>query len=160
MRGDLPKARRQARIAELISRQSVANQAHLRQLLAAEGWEVTQPTLSRDLLDLRAVRVRGADGAVGYAMPDDSVGDERDAVVRLTRLCQDLLLRAEASGNLVVARTPAGAAQFFASAIDRVGWPDVLGCVAGDDTVMLVTRDLEGGSAVSERLLGLGMEEQ
>jgi len=77
---------------------------------------------------------------------------------RLAKLCSDLLLRAEASGNLVVVRTPAGAAQYFASAMDRAGWDDVLGCVAGDDTVLLVTRDVAGGDAVAERLLTLGSE--
>jgi len=155
---DLPKARRQSHIAELVATQAVTSQTELRRLLADEGVEVTQPTLSRDLLDLRAVRVRRADGAVAYAIPDDSAFDMREGTARLARLCSDLLLRAEASANLVVVRTPAGAAQYFASALDRAGWDDVLGCVAGDDTVLLITRDVAGGAAVAERLLTMGSE--
>ncbi len=155
---DLPKARRRARISDLVASQVVTSQTELRRMLADEGFEVTQPTLSRDLLELRAVRVRRADGAVAYAIPDDSAFDMKESGSRLARLCADLLLRAEASGNIVVIRTPAGAAQYFASALDRAGWDDVLGCVAGDDTVMLVTRDVTGGDAVAERLLTLGTE--
>ena len=74
---------------------------------------------------------------------------------RLARLCGELLLSAEASANLVVVRTPPGAAQFFASAIDRVGWDNVLGTIAGDDTVMMITRDPAGGAAMADTLLGL-----
>lgn len=155
---DLPKARRQARITELVATHVVTSQTELRRMLANEGFEVTQPTLSRDLMELRAVRVRRADGAVAYAITDDSAFDMPEGNSRLAKLCSDLLLRAEASGNLVVVRTPAGAAQYFASAMDRAGWDDVLGCVAGDDTVLLVTRDVAGGDVVAERLLTLGSE--
>lgn len=153
-----PKARRQARVAELLEQHVVASQAELRRLLAADGWEVTQPTLSRDLVELRAVRVRKAGGVLAYAIPDDGAFDRPEATARLGRLCQELVLRADASANMVVLRTPPGAAQYLASALDRVGWPEVLGCVAGDDTVMLVTRDAVGGGAVADRLLTLGAE--
>ncbi|MBI4899178.1 MAG: arginine repressor [Actinobacteria bacterium] len=155
---DLPKARRRARISDLVASHVVTSQTELRRMLAEEGLDVTQPTLSRDLLELRAVRVRRADGTVAYAITDDSAFDLPEGSSRLARLCSDLLLRAEASGNIVVVRTPAGAAQYFASALDRAGWDDVLGCVAGDDTVMLITRDVTGGEAVAERLLTLGSE--
>lgn len=158
MKADLPKARRQAHIADIVAAQPVTSQTELRRLLADEGFDVTQPTLSRDLLELRAVRVRRADGAIAYAIADDSAFDLKEGAAKLAKLCSDLLLRAEASGNLVVVRTPAGAAQYFASALDRAGWDDVLGCVAGDDTVLLITRDVAGGAAVAERLLTLGSE--
>lgn len=95
---------------------------------------------------------------MAYAIPDDQAFGHPETQSRLGRLCQELLLRAEASGNLVVVRTPAGAAQYLASALDRVGWSEILGCVAGDDTVLLVTREPATGMAVAERLLGLGTE--
>ncbi len=77
------------------------------------------------------------------------------ALARLTRLCGELLLSAEGSANLSVLRTPPGAAQFFASAIDKVGWESVLGSIAGDDTVVIVTRDPNGGVAMAEAFLNL-----
>ena len=155
-----PTARR-ARIAELLGRTAVRSQTELADLLAAAGVVVTQATLSRDLVELGAVKVRSPQGLV-YAVPAEG-GDRtpRPAVgeqalsARLARLCEDLLVTAEASGNLVVVRTPPGAAQFLASAVDRAVLPDVLGCIAGDDTVLLVARDPAGGGAVAARLLAL-----
>jgi transcriptional regulator of arginine metabolism len=154
------KTARQARIGAILTGQSVRSQAELAALLAAEGVQVTQATLSRDLVELGAVRVRGGDGALVYAIPSE--GGERvprsgvaqeilDA--RLTKLCADLLVTAEASGNLVVLRTPPGAANFLALAIDHSVMPSVLGTIAGDDTVLLVTRDPQGGTEVAARFL-------
>ncbi|MDQ7992774.1 MAG: arginine repressor [Propionicimonas sp.] len=155
-RSPLTKPARQARIAELIERTDVASQTELAQRLADGGLVVSQGTLSKDLLELGAVRVRSSDGQFRYALlagePAVSAGA---ALARLARLCGELLLSAEASANLVVLRTPPGAAQFFASAIDKVGWEAVLGTIAGDDTVMMITRDLAGGPAMAETLLGL-----
>ncbi len=156
-RSPLTKTARQARIAELIERDAIASQTELAGRLAEEGLPVSQGTLSKDLLELGAVRVRTADGQFRYALlaGDAPAASASAALARLARLCGELLLSAEASANLVVARTPPGAAQFFASAIDRVGWAAVLGTIAGDDTVMLITRDPEGGQAMAETLLGL-----
>lgn len=155
-----PTARR-ARIADLLGRTAVRSQTELADLLAADGVVVTQATLSRDLVELGAVKVRSPEGLV-YAVPAEG-GDRtpRPAVgehalsARLARLCEDLLVTAEASANLVVVRTPPGAAQFLASAVDHAVLPDVLGCIAGDDTVLLVARDPAGGGAVAARLLAL-----
>ena len=72
---------------------------------------------------------------------------------RLSRLCSEILVSAEASANLVVLRTPPGAAQYFASAIDRVAWPDILGTIAGDDTILLITREPAGGAELADRFL-------
>ncbi len=154
-----PRARRHARIAALLATRTVTSQAELRRLLADEGVEVTQPTLSKDLVELRAVRVRQADGAAAYAIPDEGVFDHPGAWARLGRLCTELLVSAEASANLVVARTPPGAAQYLASALDKAAWTEVLGCVAGDDTVLVVTRDPAGGAAVAEQLMAMGRED-
>ncbi|MCW5953267.1 MAG: arginine repressor [Propionibacteriaceae bacterium] len=156
-RSPLTKSARQARIAELIERNDVASQTELAARLGDEGLVVSQGTLSKDLLELGAVRVRTAGGQFRYALlaGEATAGSASAALARLGRLCGELLLSAEASANLVVARTPPGAAQFFASAIDKVGWDAVLGTIAGDDTVMLITRDPAGGQALADTLLGL-----
>ncbi|MCG2620298.1 arginine repressor [Arthrobacter sp. I2-34] len=154
------KTARQARITAILTGQSVRSQAELAALLAADGVQVTQATLSRDLVELGAVRVRSGDGALVYAIPAE--GGERSPQsgltqeildARLAKLCADLLVTAEASGNLVVLRTPPGAANFLALAIDHSVMPSVLGTIAGDDTVLLVTRDPQGGTEVAARFL-------
>ncbi len=156
-RSPLTKSARQARIADLIEHSAIASQTELAGRLADEGLVVSQGTLSKDLLELGAGRVRTADGQFRYALLAGAAPavSASAALTRLARLCGELLLSAEASANLVVARTPPGAAQFFASAIDKVGWEAVLGTIAGDDTVMLITRDPDGGQAIADTLLEL-----
>jgi len=146
------KAARHAKIAALIEADPVGSQAELGRRLAAAGFEVTQPTLSKDLVELGAVKVRGADGGAVYAILEEpQAGPGQEA--RLARVCSDLLLQADAAQNLVVAHTPPGAAQYVASALDRAGLPAVLGCVAGDDTLLVVTRTEKDARALATRLL-------
>ncbi|MDR1767278.1 MAG: arginine repressor [Propionibacteriaceae bacterium] len=147
------KSARLGRIAELIERGSVASQVELAATLADEGIVVSQGTLSKDLLELGAVRVRGADG-FQYALAAADQGGP-SALARLAKVCAELLLGAEASANLVVLRTPPGAAQYLASAVDKVGWPQVLGTIAGDDTVLLITREADGGQRMAKTMLEL-----
>jgi transcriptional regulator of arginine metabolism len=156
------KAARQQRISELLTRTAVRSQTQLAQLLADDGIEVTQATLSRDLLELDAVKVRIPSGALVYAVPaqggdprPQAAGDSTAAEARLARLLNELLVSAEGSANLALLRTPPGAAQFLASAIDRARPEDVLGTVAGDDTVLVISRRPDGGGATAERLLAL-----
>ena len=212
------KTARQAQIAGILARTAVRSQEELAELLAERGVRVAQTTLSRDLDELGAVRLRGADGVLVYALPGEpggpgsrpgglaanvgpghpggaasgsaagdraaagdpaagagaadggSAGDSRaDQAVPgdwpgggliageagLRRVTAELLLAAEASANLVVLRTPAGAAQFLASVIDHAGWPSVLGTVAGDDTVLVIARDPAGGNDLAQALLDL-----
>jgi transcriptional regulator of arginine metabolism len=149
---------RQARIVELITQRAIRSQAELATLLAAEGVEVTQATLSRDLDELGAVKLRGPDGgAPVYALPEDGhpMRASASGVSRLARLLGELLVATEASGNLVVLRTPPGAAQFLASALDRSALHDVVGTIAGDDTVLVVAREGVLGSELARRLEGL-----
>ncbi len=151
----LTRSARQARIRELIEVQPVTSQTQLAALLAEGGIEVTQATLSRDLEDLGAVKLRGSDGApASYVLPPENapLRPAQAAPARLTRLLADLLTSAEGSANLAVVRTPPGAAQFLASALDKVGLPDVLGTIAGDDTLLVVSREPDGGAALAERL--------
>jgi transcriptional regulator of arginine metabolism len=156
------KAARHARIAAVLARCAVHSQPELARLLAADGFAVTQATLSRDLDELGAVKLRGADGSLVYALPGEGGdrtprGPEAAAAceARLARTLEDLLVRADASANLVVLRTPPGGAHLLASAVDRAGLPDVLGTVAGDDTVLLVCRAPNGGDGVAAHLLRL-----
>jgi transcriptional regulator of arginine metabolism len=149
---------RQARIVELIGAQPVSSQTQLATLLAESGIEVTQATLSRDLEELGAVKLRGSDGApASYVLPPENapLRPAQAAPARLARLLADLLTNAEGSANLAVLRTPPGAAQFLASALDKVGLPDILGTIAGDDTVLVVSREPDGGPALAARLRAL-----
>ena len=161
----LTKSARHQRIIDLVTAHPVRSQTELADLLADRGVRVTQATLSRDLVELDAVKVRGADGVLVYAVPgeggDRAVTAPRESAAgreRLARLCADLLVSAEASANLVVLRTPPGAAQFFASAVDKAELDSVLGTIAGDDTVLVMTRDPKGGDAVARRFLALAEE--
>jgi transcriptional regulator of arginine metabolism len=175
----ITKVARQARIAAILERSQVRSQEELADRLAEGGLHVTQATLSRDLEELGAVRLRGHGGALVYALPGEpggpgsrpggmpgegqgsaegpgaGRGPGEAAGARLARIAAELLTSAEASANLVVLRTPAGAAQYFASVIDHAAWPSILGTVAGDDTVLVIARDPLGGGAVAEALLKL-----
>jgi transcriptional regulator of arginine metabolism len=163
------KTARQHRIVDLLRRRPIRSQVELADLLTSEGVVVTQATLSRDLVELGAVKVRHPEGGLVYATPGEGGdrtpwgGIEQEMLdARLARLCEELLVTAKASANLVVLHTPPGAAQFLASAIDHSVLPDVLGSIAGDDTVLVVTRDPLGGDAVAARFLALaaGPEDQ
>jgi len=159
------KAARHALISALLTRGAVVSQQQLAELLVDEGVSVTQATLSRDLVELRAVKVRTPSGGLVYAVPAEGavrpvVADQEMLAGRLARLCEELLLTAEASGNLVVLRTPPGAAQFLASAIDHSVLPSVLGTIAGDDTVLVIARDdrTQAGDALAARFLALASD--
>jgi transcriptional regulator of arginine metabolism len=174
------KAARHAKISGILAMpgQPVHSQDELADRLAGVGVRVTQATLSRDLDELGAVRLRGPDGTLRYALPSEHPdelalppassapeeaaqiagplgGMSRGAVAALGKVAGDLLLSAEASGNLVVLKTPPGAAQLMASMIDRSGLNSVLGTVAGDDTVLLVARDPCGGDELAAAFLRL-----
>ncbi len=156
------KSARQQLVIDLLATNEVRSQTELAELLAENGVVVTQATLSRDLVDLDAVKVRAASGSLVYAVPAE--GGDRSPVLpretaasesRLARWCEELLVSAEASANLVVLRTPPGAANFLASALDKAELGDVLGTIAGDDTVLVISRQPDGGDDVVRRLVGL-----
>jgi transcriptional regulator of arginine metabolism len=155
---------RQARIVDLVASRGVRSQTELARLLAGEGIEVTQATLSRDLDELGAVKLRGADGgAAVYVVPEDGspVRAVQGGTSRLSRLLGELLVSADGSGNLAVLRTPPGAAQFLASAIDRAALDEVVGSIAGDDTLMVAAREPLTGRELAQRfeVLAAGNEE-
>ncbi|GLY07560.1 MULTISPECIES: arginine repressor [Actinoplanes] len=153
MSAPVTRAGRHARIVELIRTWTVRSQTELAEMLASEGVQVTQATLSRDLEELNAVKVSGA-----YLIPEDGKRPLRETTgqgpARLIRLLKELLTGVDSSGNIAVLRTPPGAAQFLASALDRSGLSDVVGTIAGDDTIFVVARDNgpTSGAALAEKL--------
>jgi transcriptional regulator of arginine metabolism len=137
------RAGRQARIVAILSSRPVRSQSELAVALAAEGIETTQATLSRDLEELGAVKLRGADGGAGaYVVPEDGspVRGVSGGTERLSRLLGELL---------VLLRTPPGGAHYLALAIDRAALPYVVGTIAGDDTILVVARDPMTGAELA-----------
>jgi len=150
----MSKSQRQHLLAKILEEQAVSSQAKLVELLKAEGIDVTQATLSRDLEELGAVKVRVPVGDSVYAVPDDPT--ERVLPVDyLRRVLGEWLVEVSVSDNIVVLRTPPGSAHVVASAVDRAGLPEIIGTVAGDDTVILVAASDTTGEAASERLKDL-----
>jgi transcriptional regulator of arginine metabolism len=152
------KVHRQQLIARLIARHAVTSQPQLLDILRAEGIEATQATISRDLVDLGAVKVRMPSGETVYAIPEL----ERDRIApedQLRRVMGEWVAEVEASGPLVVVRTPPGCAHVVASALDRSVLNGLLGTVAGDDTILCVADESLGGAALARRLRELaGLE--
>lgn len=155
------KVARHALVRQALEQRTIRSQAELLEVLAIAGVQATQATLSRDLEELRAYKVRAADGSPYYAVPRENeagqIQDDRAEQLanRLARLCNELLVSSRATENLVVLRTPPGAAHFLASAIDQSFVPSVLGTIAGDDTVLVITSSSTDGPVVAERFLEL-----
>lgn len=148
------KRQRQHLVARLIAEHPVHNQARLVELLAAEGVEATQATVSRDLEDLGAIKVRVPGSESVYAVPDlpaEQVAPED----HLRRVFGEWVVEVAHSANLVVLRTPPGSAHVVASALDRAGVSGVVGTVAGDDTLMVVVEESLGGAAMADQLAAL-----
>ena len=151
-------AARRAVICQVIATHSVASQEELGQLMADEGFSVTQATLSRDLDAIGAVKIADEHGHHIYSVLDATLIDTSiptsTADTEVARLTADLLTRAEAAGNIAVLHTPPGAAQFYAGYIDRSSL-GVIGSVAGDDTIIVVMRSADEAQALCDRLLRL-----
>lgn len=149
------KAARLSRITALVTDNPIRSQTELLGLLELDGISATQATLSRDLDELGAVKLRGVDGGAPiYRIPED--GGPRPmtgGTGRVGRLIGELLVSWTSSGNLAVLRTPPGAAQFLASAIDRAGFDEVAGTIAGDDTILVVAREGLAGADVGGFLM-------
>ncbi|MFQ5704805.1 MAG: arginine repressor [Gemmatimonadales bacterium] len=145
------KPQRHAAILRVVRGQHVQSQEQLRKLLRELDIEVTQATLSRDIHELRLVKITDSTGASYYAPPND--GD----VLRpsLSRLLSTLLVSLDSVGNLLVIRTPAGSANALGSAIDLEGWEEVMGTVAGDDTILIIARSAKNCRSLVQRLRDL-----
>lgn len=150
-------AARRARIAALVSSQTIASQEELGRLLDDEGIHVTQATLSRDLDALGAVKEHLVNGEVRYSVPsraaiDTSLPREDHS---LQRVVTETLLRAEAAGNIAVVRTPPGAAQYLAGHLDRNPSLETVGSVAGDDTIIIVMRTAKDAVTLCDTLVSM-----
>lgn len=150
----LGKRQRQHLVAKLIEQHRVRSQAQLVDLLAAEGVVATQATVSRDLDDLGAIKVRVPGGETAYAIPA-LPKEQRAPEDHLRRVFGDWVVEVASSGNLVVLRTPPGSAHVVGSALDRAGLPEVIGTVAGDDTLIVVAAEGVEGAALAGMLADL-----
>ncbi len=150
-------AARRARIAEIISASEIASQDDLRQILHGEGIDVTQATVSRDLEALGAVKRHESDGRIRYEIVQPSVSrlSPSTGTDALARVAADVLLDAEAALNIAVLHTPPGAAHYLAGFLDRTNVDELVGTVAGDDTVIVVMRSIDAARDFSDRLLVL-----
>ena len=147
----LTKNQRQHLVAKLLSQHAVASQEQLVALLGDEGVTATQATVSRDLDDLGAIKVRAAAGETVYAIPD-LPKDQRAPEDHLRRTLGDWVVEVSSSANIVVLRTPPGTANVVGSALDRSGLPEVIGTVAGDDTLFIVVAEGLTGAQVADQL--------
>ncbi len=144
----MTKRERHAAILDLVGDHRISSQEALRELLAGRGFDVTQATLSRDIRELRLVKVPDASGHPFYELPPESW----DQTPPLQKLLPALYVGAEGAGNLLVVKTLTGGAQPIAVAVDWEEWPEVLGTIAGDDTILVILRNAASLDAVQERL--------
>jgi transcriptional regulator of arginine metabolism len=142
------KVQRHAAILRLVREHSIPSQERLRALLVHAGFDVTQATLSRDIHELELIKQQDQSGTLYYAAPPD----ELVPTPTLAGFLSSLLLRADGVGPLLVIRTPTGGAGALAAALDREAWPEVLGSLAGDDTVLIVTRSPAARRKLARRL--------
>jgi len=149
------KRQRQQAIRDLVASSALRSQEEIREHLAALGYRATQSTISRDLEELGLVRARDDEGRLRYALPEQAGNGHRPPV---RSLLAEFALSVEVSGNLVLVKTPPGAANAVAEGLDRGGVDGVLGTVAGDDTILIVAREGVRGATVAadlKRLAGL-----
>lgn len=147
----MTKTARQRRIAELLRNNRVTSQTMLVELLGVNGAAATQATVSRDLEELGAVKVRVPGGEPVYAIPEQP-HEQVAPADQLRRVLGEWVAEVSSTANLVVVRTPPGSAHVVASAIDRAGLTGVLGTVAGDDTILVVAANPTGGSRIAKRI--------
>ena len=149
------KSERHTSIRETVQQHRVKSQEQLRELLVDLGFDVTQATLSRDIRELRLVKIPDPEGGTYYTLPPES-WDQRPPIARLL---PTLYIGAEGTGNLIVVRTLAGGAQAVAEALDWEEWPEVMGTLGGDDSILIVLRDPKHMLTVLERLENLAQVE-
>ena len=158
---EVTRAGRQAALRQLLHDASYTSQAELADALLREGIQVSQSTLSKDLVALGAACRRTADGLLAYVLPEL----EHAAEEKLARVCRELLQSWQLAMNQIVLRTPPGAAQYFGSALDAAKLTGVVGTIAGDDTVLVITESPATAQRVADQLVtmtktGSPMEEK
>jgi transcriptional regulator of arginine metabolism len=145
------KTKRHAAILRIVREHSVDNQERLRELLEKNGISVTQATLSRDIHELGLVKISDAEGNPRYGAPDEGLLPPPP----ISALVPSLLLKADGVGPLLVLATPTGSASALAAALDHEEWPEVLGTIAGDDTLLMITRSEADRRKLEKRIAGL-----
>ena len=148
----MTKADRHNKILELITNQTVSTQTELTNLLIKAGYDVTQATTSRDLQELRVMKMLLNDGTYKYTVSRENEGDISG---KLRKVLEECLFEADYAGNIVVLKTLTGAAQAVAYALDMYVMEDVLGTIAGDDTVLIITKTPQKALEVKEKLTQL-----
>jgi len=143
---------RRAKAIALIKAGLIHSQSDLVKQLKKAGFPVTQATASRDLEEIGAVRGRSASGETVYKISNT----DDESISRTMPIPADLIISVEASGNLAVVRTPPGGAQLLASSLDHSGISEIIGTIAGDDTVLVVSRKASGGAQLAKELLAYG----
>lgn len=143
------KSDRQQAIVEMIERTSVQTQEEIAAYLRQQGFQVTQATVSRDIKELKLIKTPAKEGGYQYALPDRS---ETTVADRLTRMLSDSLLSVHCAGNMIVTKTISGSANIAAEALDNMEWPEILGTIAGDNTIFMVVRSEAEVEKVTERI--------
>lgn len=146
------KARRQALIREIVESQSIQTQEELAQALGERGMVVTQATVSRDIKEMHLLKVLAEDGSYRYATMDR---EEQGTNDRLIRMLSDSVVSMDSANNLIVIRTLPGSAHVAGEAVDCLKWPEVLGTIAGDNTILVIVRSNEDVDAVMRRFRGI-----
>jgi transcriptional regulator of arginine metabolism len=143
------KASRQKAILEILRKATIASQEDLQLALEKKGFEVGQATLSRDIREMGLVK-----SADGYAIPQGSAAAE-PALPSMARLVREFVQEIRLAQNLLVVKTTVGSAQPVAAALDGEQWPEVVGTLAGDDTILVISRDKKTAAALAARIRGL-----
>ena len=143
------KSKRQNEIIRLIASRDIETQEELASELRALGYKVTQATVSRDIRELRLIKVASKGGGFKYAKPDRH---EIAVSERLTRILSDSLVNVDSSGNIIVVKTLSGSANVAAEALDNLGWTEILGTIAGDNTIFIVTRTEADTTEITNRI--------
>ena len=143
------KTKRQNEILQIITARDIETQEELASSLRALGYQVTQATVSRDIRELRLIKVAAKEGGFKYAKPENH---ETAVSERLTRILTDSLVSVDASGNIIVIKTLSGSANVAAEALDHLGWPEILGTIAGDNTIFMVVRNENDTAEITSRI--------
>ena len=146
------KVARHEKIIELIQQYDIDTQEELAARLNEAGFKVTQATVSRDIRALKMTKVAGKDGKSHYAILSSASQELGD---KYTRVLHDALTSIDIGQNMIVIRTVPGMAMGVAAALDALNWKEILGCIAGDDTVMCVSRDVEQAKTAADKLKGI-----
>ena len=142
------KSKRQALILEIISAQDVETQEELANRLRAHGIDVTQATVSRDIKELRLIKVPAADGNYKYASPEK---EETAPADRYMRILSETILSTDCAGNIIVIKTMTASAQTVAEIVDNLKWEEIIGTIAGDNTVLVIVKNPEDTQDVIDR---------